>query len=157
MPRLLIFSLMLAAAVPAAAQVPKPISRADYMKTVDARFNNVDTNHDGKLSRDELAVAEQKDLAAAKAALDKRLQDAFHRLDTNHDGVLSLQEFMATEPAIKANQTPDQLLAALDANHDGKVTPDEFRAPELAKFDKVDANHDGVVTPAEMQAAAGKK
>ena len=137
----------------AAAQQGKPVARADYIKTVDTRFNAIDTNHDGKVSRDEMVAAQMHDLQAAKGALDKKLQEAFTRLDTNHDGKLSLAEFMASEPPLKTAQTPDQILQQLDTNHDGKISPDEFRAPELAKFNKVDANHDGIVTPAELQAA----
>jgi Ca2+-binding EF-hand superfamily protein len=64
---------------------------------------------------------------------------------------------MATAPAIRTTETPDQMLQRFDANHDGKVTADEFRTPEIAKFNRVDANHDGVVTPEEMKAAAGGK
>jgi len=59
-------------------------------------------------------------------------------------------------PALKATESPDQLLQRLDTNHDGKISAAEFRAPEIAKFDKADINHDGIVTPAEAQ-AAGKK
>jgi Ca2+-binding EF-hand superfamily protein len=155
---LLISAAALAIASPALAQnAPKPISRSDFLKNVDARFNNVDTNHDGKVTREELAAAQQRDLQNAKAALNKRMEDEFKRLDTNHDGVLSLQEFLAAAPAIKTTETPDQLLARLDTNHDGKVSLEEFRAPEIAKFNRIDANHDGVITPAELQAATGKK
>src|SRR5437588_11545031 len=37
-------------AIAQAAQAPKPVSRADYIRTLDARFNTMDTNHDGKVS-----------------------------------------------------------------------------------------------------------
>jgi hypothetical protein len=140
-----------------AQTAPKPVSRADYIKAIDARFNLVDTNHDGKLTRDEIVAQEQRDLAAGKAKLAATLQDGFRRLDTNKDGKLSLEEFMASAPTIHTTETPDQLLQALDTNHDGKLSADEFRAPNLAKFSKVDANHDGIATVEEMKAAAGGK
>jgi TolA-binding protein len=156
--RFLILSLTgLALGSAAAAQnAPKPVSRADYVKIVNTRFSTMDTNHDGNISKDELAAQQQRDLAQARARIEQQLRDAFKRLDTNKDGALSLPEFLASTPAIKTNETPDQVLRLLDSNHDGKVSPEELRAPELAKFNKVDANHDGIVTPEEMKAAGGK-
>jgi Ca2+-binding EF-hand superfamily protein len=64
---------------------------------------------------------------------------------------------MASEPAIRTSQTPDQMLQSLDTNHDGKVSLEEFRAPQIALFNRIDTNHDGVVTPQEYQAAQGHK
>lgn len=140
-----------------AAPAPKPVTRADYIKGVDARFSGIDTNHDGKLSREEIAAAQQRDVEKAKAAMAKQLQDAFKRLDTNHDGKLSLEEFMASEPQIRPSETPEQILQKYDTNHDGKISLEEFRASEVAKFNALDTNHDGVVTPQELQAAQGRK
>jgi Ca2+-binding EF-hand superfamily protein len=149
---------MLATGSAASAQQPtKPVSRADYLKNVDARFNAADTNHDGKISRDELVAAQAHDLAQAKAKIAAELQAKFRQLDTNKDGKLSLDEFMAAAPPLKTAQTPDQVLQALDSNHDGKVSLDEFRAPQIATFNRIDTNHDGTVTPQEMQAAQGRK
>jgi len=136
-----------------AQQQAKPIARADYVKTIDARFNTIDANHDGNVSNEELAREQQRELQQTKATIDKKLQDSFKRLDTNKDGQLSLQEFMAAAPPIRTSESPEQMVARLDSNHDGKISADEFRNPELAKFNRVDANHDGVVTPAEQAAA----
>ena len=155
MTRLLILGLIAAAAVPAAAQ-QKSVSRADWAKTVDAHFAQLDANHDGILTKAELAAEQQRELAQAKAAVEQQLRAKFNQLDTNKDGQLSIQEFFAIAPALKVMESSDQLLQRLDTNHDGKVTAAEFRGPQIAKFDKADANHDGVVTPAEAQ-AAGKK
>jgi Ca2+-binding EF-hand superfamily protein len=136
-----------------AQSAPKPIARADYVKTLDTRFNTIDANHDGKISKEELAAEQQRELQRAKAAIANQLQAKFKQLDTNKDGQLSVQEFMAAAPPIRTNESSDQMIARLDTNHDGKISADEFRAPELAKFNRVDANHDGVVTPAEQAAA----
>lgn len=156
--------LIAAAAVlpltPSMAQSPqaaKPINRTDYIKTVDAHFNQMDTNHDGKVTKDELAAELQREMQSANTRIAQQLQTKFKQLDTNHDGQLSLQEFMAIQPSIHSSETPDQMLQRLDANHDGKLSPEEFRAPEMAKFNRLDTNHDGVVTPAEIQAASGRK
>jgi len=153
--RLLILGLAAAAAVPAAAQ-QKSVSRAEWTKTVDGHFAQLDTNHDGVLTKTELAVEQQRELAQAKAAIEQQMRARFNQLDTNKDGKLSFEEFLAMAPALKATESPDQLLQRLDTNHDGKISAAEFRAPEIAKFDKADINHDGIVTPAEAQ-AAGKK
>jgi len=153
--RLLILGLAAAAAVPAAAQ-QKSVSRAEWTKTVDGHFAQLDTNHDGVLTKAELAVEQQRELAQAKAAIEQQMRASFNQLDTNKDGKLSFEEFLAMAPALKATESPDQLLQRLDTNHDGKISAAEFRAPEIAKFDKADINHDGIVTPAEAQ-AAGKK
>ena len=139
-----------------AQNAPKPIPRAQYVQTVDNRFNAADTNHDGQVTKAELAVLEQRDLENAKAKLNQQLTVSFNRLDTNHDGKLSLQEFLGAAPPVRQSETPDQTIAKLDTNHDGKVSAQEFRAPEIAKFNRVDANHDGIVTPQEIQAARGK-
>lgn len=140
----------------AAQTAPKSISRADYTNLLNSRFNTMDANHDGVVSRDELAAQEQRDLAQTRANLQAKLRDAFKQLDTNKDGALSVAEFLASAPGIKTTQTPEQLLQGFDTNHDGKLSAEEFRAPQLAKFNRVDANHDGVVTPEEQKAASGK-
>jgi len=140
-----------------AQNAPKPIARSDYIKTVDGHFSGADTNHDGFLSKAEVAAQAERDLATAKARINQQLTVRFQQLDTNHDGKLTLEEFLAAAPPLKVAETPDQMIARLDANHDGKISAEEFRAPEVAKFNKVDANHDGIVTPDEIKAANGRK
>ncbi len=150
----------LIAATPAIAQAPqpaKPIARSDYMKTVDARFNAIDSNHDGKITRDEMVVARERDLQQARGRMRQQMEARFRQLDTNHDGQLNLPEFLAAVPSLRTAETPEELLQKMDGNHDGKVTIEEFRAPDIVKFDKVDSNHDGVVTPQEMNAASARK
>ncbi len=145
------------AATVGAQQPAKPVTRTDYIKSIDARFNMIDANHDGKISKEEMAAEQQRELQQAKVAIAKKMEDQFRQLDTNKDGKLSLQEFMAAAPPVRTSETPDELVARLDTNHDGKVSADEFRAPELAKFNRIDTNHDGVVSPEELRAAQGRK
>jgi Ca2+-binding EF-hand superfamily protein len=154
--RLLLASAAAALGSAAGAQSAQPVARADYVKAVDSRFNTLDANHDGKVTKQELAAEQQRELQQAKANIARKLQDSFKRLDTNKDGQLSPQEFMAAAPPIRTSETSDQMMARIDSNHDGHISADEWRNPELAKFNRVDANHDGVVTPAEQAAARSK-
>ena len=131
------------AAQTAAAVGAKPVSRADFIKKLDAGFAAVDANHDGVWTKAELDAAQAR-------TVQQRLQAEFKQLDTNHDGQLSYAEFAA---AAHVNVNAEQMLQKLDTNHDGKVTADEFRAPQLANFAKIDANHDGVVSPDEVRKA----
>jgi Ca2+-binding EF-hand superfamily protein len=140
----------------AAQNAPKPVSRADFIKTGDSQFSGADTNHDGFMSRAELAAQQQRDLDRAKANLNQQFTAKFSQLDTNHDGKLSVQEFIGGVPQLKVADPADQMLARLDANHDGKISAEEFRNSRLAAFNRMDANHDGIVTPQEIQAAKGK-
>jgi Ca2+-binding EF-hand superfamily protein len=140
-----------AAHAQAASQAPKSVSRADFTKNVDARFAAIDSNHDGVLTKDEIAAAQMKALEQAQAKEQSRLEAEFKKLDTNHDSQLSLAEFKAAVPQVKALAS-DQLLARLDANKDGKVSLAEYRAPQLGSFDRLDADHNATLTPQEIQA-----
>ena len=147
---------VLGAGSAALGQAQKPIAKADFIKTVDTRFNAMDTNHDGVVTKAELAAELQRELDQARQLTTQKLRQQFQQLDTNHDGQLSFAEFSAVIGNIRSAQTPDQKLQQLDTNHDGKISAAEYRAPELARFNKVDANHDGVITQAEIDAANHK-
>jgi Ca2+-binding EF-hand superfamily protein len=135
---------------------PKPVTRGEFVKSLDSRFAAIDTNHDGAISSAELAAEQQRELQQAKTTITQQLTAKFRELDTNKDGSLSLQEFLVASPQIRPQNSAQQLLQQIDANKDGKVSAEEFRAPQVANFNRADANHDGTVTPAEA-AAAGKK
>ena len=139
-----------------ASAQPKPISRADYLKTVDGHFAGADTNHDGFMSKQELIAQQARDIENARAKVIRDLTTTFNKLDTNHDGKLSLQEYLAVAPAVRTTESVEQMMARLDTNHDGKISAAEFRDPELAKFNKVDTNHDGIVSVQELQAAGAR-
>ena len=134
----------------------KPVTRADYVKGVDARFGNIDGNHDGFIPPAELLAIETKVAQQLTAARNQASRTQFSHADTNKDGKLSIEEFLAAQPAIKARETPAQLMQVLDGNKDGKISADEFRNNQMGSFNKLDANHDGTVTPDEVRKGVGR-
>lgn len=137
----------------------KALDRAQFLAGVEARFNLIDTDHDGTLDPSEIAAAQQKYVDKALALEKQRLEAEFARLDTNHDGQLTKAEFMAAFTPVHSRQTPQQIIAALDTNGDGKISLEEYEAGPLAKFNRLDADHDGILSPKEIQSApaAGKR
>lgn len=133
-------------------QAQKPLTKSDFIKKIDVGFNAMDTNHDGVVTKAELAAELQRELNDARRRATEQLRKQFNQLDTNHDGQLSFAEFSAVVSNIHSAETPDQKLQELDTNHDGKISAAEYRAPELARFNKIDTNHDGVISRAEYQA-----
>ncbi|MDV6330251.1 EF-hand domain-containing protein [Asticcacaulis sp. 201] len=116
---------------------------------ISAMIRDYDTNHDGKVTRDEF---------------DAERRVRFDRTDANHDGVLSDAEYVAefeirlkadvakiADPE-KAKEEYDREMrqayvryGVLDANHDGAMTWDEYQASGHAMFDRQDRNHDKVI------------
>ena len=101
-------------------------------------FEEADTNHDGKLSRDE--------------GSDFLVNEIFNSRDTNHDGRMTQQEWAAGDPKRVAD------FQRRDTNGDGIVTKDEAikygRAHGIANkiLHEADKNHDGALDKAEVQA-----
>jgi Ca2+-binding EF-hand superfamily protein len=113
----------------------------------------LDTNHDGRLSREELSKA----------------PELFDRLDRNHDGFLDAKELAevpavtASEPAInpaplarkhgrKGGGNLMHVLETADKDGDGKLSMEE--APPFLKkqFTKIDTNGDGILDKGELEA-----
>jgi len=69
-----------------------------------AMLKKADSNHDGKVSKDEF-------LAAATKMANKR----FNRMDANHDGVLDDKDHQAH-------------FDTMDSNHDGSISRSEFKS-----------------------------
>lgn len=92
-------------------------------------FDQIDANHDGSITKDELK--------------------AFHRakfdtIDSNHDGKI-------TEAEAKAAKREGSYKKMGDKNKKGHVTFDETFAEEDAHFADADSNHDGKVTKEEYK------
>jgi Ca2+-binding EF-hand superfamily protein len=76
------------------------------------RWEQMDTNHDGKITAAENA-------AFARARFDK--------MDANHDGVLTKEEMHSRMQAMMQQRMMDRF-DKLDANHDGMISKDEMAA-----------------------------
>ncbi|MGV8078784.1 MAG: EF-hand domain-containing protein [Syntrophales bacterium] len=84
-------------------------------------FQEMDTDKDGKLSRQEVDAAAEK---------------VFQEADKDRDGYLSEQEFKAIQGARSKYRD-------LDRNKDGKLSMDELRKSADRKFDYLDRSKDG--------------
>jgi Ca2+-binding EF-hand superfamily protein len=108
-----------------------------HTERVEQHFAELDTDGDGRVTREEAA--------SHRAAM-------FGRADTNGDGAVSEAEFIEVgRKRVEARQKKH--FARLDKDGDGAVTPDEFGGRHDHFFDRMDADGDGVVTLDEAKAA----
>ncbi len=106
------------------------IEKSEATGRVAKNFDAIDTDHDGKLSPDELRAALK--MAAGKAKTAPAPAQA------------AAPEHGAPERGAKAK------MSAMDTDGDGRISYAEFTAREKALFDKLDANHDGYLDASEM-------
>ncbi|MDO5506087.1 MAG: EF-hand domain-containing protein [Pseudoxanthomonas suwonensis] len=154
---LAIAGTVLAAATVAAPQARDPASRAERQQ---AMWQQIDSNNDGTISREE---------AAARPGLARR----FDQLDADGDGRLSRTEMAAARTAGPRSGRGDmprkgtgqhrgmmmQRHRALDTDKDGRISRAEAAADErlTARFDQLDANRDGHLDRADWQARASQQ
>jgi len=125
-----------------------PMAPAEKPQRLSAeKFGQVDTNHDGAISREEAAAA-------------PKLAGAFDEIDADRDGRVlpaELKNYAKTHRGDKAGK-PGKNLDSLDANRDGVITRDEVAANPKAmkRFEAADADRDGRVTMTEAQAVRAR-
>ena len=91
------------------------VDRAEWTAGQEARFKQLDTNGDGKLTKDEMFVGTGVPPSDSQI---RRQASYFALLDTDKDGFVSKAEFMAQA---------DRNFARCDLNKDGRINTAECR------------------------------
>ncbi|WP_166670386.1 EF-hand domain-containing protein [Rheinheimera aquimaris] len=132
--------------------------RAGHLRQTHVRFNALDKDEDGYISRDEFNRSGDR---------------AFNHMDTNKDGMISkadpkpaprgedtrseqtrLQQQQASQQQPRAERllkmptthSADGMLAMYDSNNDGVVSRDEYQQGRDAQFAAVDSDSDGLLS-----------
>ena len=141
-------------------------------------FQRADTNHDGKLTRDEISALAGSQSAPQGRPTPRngaegmaRLDPILNTLDIDHDGTLSPAEIASAPGALKGldtdadgtlqaseirvrQQTPAERAAHVldewDTNKDGVLTKPECPDRLQTQFDAIDTNHDGKLNSEEL-------
>lgn len=113
------------------------ITRDEALADAAKRFDAADTNHDGKVTPEEMRAARMA-----------------HR--GGHARGLGGPEGPGGPEDMHGPGSHGDMLARLDTNGDGKISEAEFNAPHDRMFQMIDTNHDGQIDEAEMQAAKAK-
>jgi Ca2+-binding EF-hand superfamily protein len=138
------------------------------------RFDELDTNKDGKLSREELEkgivllqprrrpsdvvfiLIETSDCDDECAGELQQIYDTLRKLDKNKDGKIDPEELKAARQELLEERV-DNIIKELDTNKDGKISRDEARGPIKRNFDKIDTNKDGFIDREELLKAASER
>ena len=106
--------------------------RGTQMPDRNARFDALDTNKDGQISRQEYVSAQPQIHERRMTAMNggKGGKMRMHRMGMAMHG---------------------RMFDTADANKDGKVSLQEMQTLALQHFDSADANHDGTLTPEERR------
>ena len=138
------------------------LTKAELTAALDKRFAQLDTDNDGRITKEERDAAHQA-----------RFEQRFKAMDTDGNGQISQAEMKAAHEARREMRGAHRGMqhgdghrggmhggfghgmAKADANNDGVITKAEFQAKALERFAKADANNDGIVTKAEREDARG--
>lgn len=87
-------------------------------------FDEMDTNHDGFVSREEFVAYQKK---------------RFDEFDTNHDGKIDAKEIASSPPLMERNlKTAERMIKEWDKNGDGIVSAEEFKQASEERFARQD-------------------
>ncbi|GGA08681.1 hypothetical protein GCM10011498_05750 [Amylibacter cionae] len=159
------------------------VDRAELIAARDARFDAMDADKDGAVTKEEAQAHRKAMRAEMKAERTESGKDKkegkegrkdwgekradrgqmFDKLDTDNNGSLSKEEFEAAQmhhgkrDGRKAHRG-DRMMAKMDANKDGKITRDELGTKMADRMIKhLDTDGDGKISKAEAEAGHGKK
>jgi len=109
------------------------------------KFDEVDTNSDGKVTQDEMIA---------------HMQARFITADTNNDDLVSedeLRAHMENEMRKKIDRRVARMMNHHDGNDDGMLNMDEMKPKRMGKMIKhMDTDGDGAISKSEFQAMKGK-
>lgn len=152
--------------VQATAMRDRVVTRDEMLSHVRAMFARIDTNHDGIITRGELADFHER-MMHAMAGRDsarhrmmsarfegfgsngdsaKRRAALFDRLDTNHDGVISKDEFMAARRSMRESRATAM---HYNAGNEPEMTP----LPDM-RMRKIHMDHAEMHDPSMLQMGA---
>jgi len=104
----------------------KPEAESSNLRGLAKHFDQIDANHDGQLTKQELQAA-FSNIHNQRARHGMRFEERFKAADKDGDGALTKEEAKAA----KLNRIV-QGFDQIDANRDGKVTLDELRSLKQA-------------------------
>ena len=123
------------------------LDAGDREARANARFDAVDTNGDGAISREEFAAIRQERQGRReemRASRPEGAPEAGKRMAMRGHGMMGPRGMMGRGMP---------MLGQADSDHDGAVSQAEFNAAMLARFDAADKNGDGTITPEERREA----
>jgi len=137
-------------------------------------FDQIDTNKDGKLSREELEkgaaflqpkrqasdmvyiLIEMSDCDECCAEELQKIYDVLRKLDKGNTGKIDAAALKTVRHEL-VEQRVDHIFKELDANKDGKISRDEARGALKRNFEQLDTNKDGFIDRAELLHAASER
>lgn len=160
------------------------VTRAEVIQRTDAAFARLDTNRDGRFTREEAQALRQQRREQMRTRV-------FERLDADNNGQISREEFAQARrgPGMRGARGPGGPWPMAEGGADGPrqggfrmrrgfrhgspgmrarmgarmfgeagfITAEQFRNVALARFDRADANRDGTLTVAERRAHRGDR
>jgi Ca2+-binding EF-hand superfamily protein len=144
----LIAVTLMTLSIAAFAQSQNNDRHAEMQAKVQARFQSLDSNRDGKLSYNEMQNNPEH-------------RARFDKADLNHDGGLTPEEMQQARQQMgkqrhERHAARREKMLRLDANKDQALSREEIGSemPKLLEnFDIFDGNNDGKITREEMQIA----